>query len=108
MRLHCFSGLTRRGTALRKYRRHTGLHTIEAQSARCGEDTGVEKMQFRRLGDPFQRVRIPRLQCRNEEYPFEQSDVTLSGLVADVDAAAELRVVDQLPRMLCLEADELR
>ena len=65
-------------------------------------------MQFRRLGDPLQRVRVPGLQCRNEEDLFEQCDVALPGLVADIDAAAELRVVDQLPGMLRQEADEFR
>ena len=63
-------------------------------------------MQFRRLGDSLQRIRVPRLQCRNEEDLFEQRDVALPGLVADIDAAAELRVVDQPPGMLRQESAE--
>ena len=65
-------------------------------------------MKFRRFGDPLQRVRVPGLQRRNEEDLFEQCDIALPRLVTDIDAAAELSVVDQLPRMLRQKADEFR
>jgi len=52
--------------------------TVRVQPA-CGpEQTRIEKVQFRRLGDPLQRVREPGLQGRDEKDLFEQGDVALT------------------------------
>ncbi len=79
---------------------------VEAQSARGREQPGIKKMQFRRFDNALQGICVPRLQCRNEKHLFEQADVTLAGLVADIDAAAKLRVgLCGIERCLVIEGD---
>jgi hypothetical protein len=56
-------------------------------------------MQLGRLDDTLQRIGEPRLYRCDQEHLFEQSDITLPSLVTDVDAAAKLRIVDQLACM---------
>src|SRR5690606_33272275 len=47
-------------------------------------------------------------QCRNEKHLLQQRYVSLPCLVTDINAGAELRIVDQLPRMFRQQSDEFR
>lgn len=66
------------------------------------------EMQLGCLDDALQHVRVPRLHGGHEKHLLEQRDISLAGLVADRDAAAELLVIDQLPGMLRQKAYEFR
>ncbi|MCY1382352.1 hypothetical protein D9M69_703680 [compost metagenome] len=57
-------------------------------------------MQLGCLDDALQCIGEPGLKRRDQEHLFEQPDITLPRLVADVDAAGELRVVYQFACML--------
>ncbi len=72
------------------------LDPVEGKPAQGRQQTGNRGMELRCLDDPLQRIDEPRLHGRNQEHLFEQPHITLPGLVADVDAAPKLRIVDQL------------
>src|ERR1700677_68734 len=65
-------------------------------------------MQLRRLDDALQGIGEPWLHRRDQEHLLKQPDITLPRLVADVDAGAELRIVDQLARVLGQQPYEFR
>ena len=53
------------------------LQSGKAQSARRSKQTAVEKMQLGGLHDPLQRVRVPGLQCGNDEDLLQQANISL-------------------------------
>lgn len=63
-------------------------------------------MKFGRLHHALKRIGEPRLHHGDQEHLLEQADIALARLVAHVNPAAELGVIDQLTRMLGQQSHE--
>lgn len=70
------------------------------------QESGVEEMQLGRLHEALEPVAVPWFDPPHQEQLFKGGEVFPDGLVVEADARAELREVDELPRVMRRCADQ--
>ena len=68
-------------------------HALRSGSQKRGEQAGVEKVEFRRLDQTFQRIAEPRLQAAHKKQLLQNGDIFSGRLVVKSDLAAHLREI---------------